>query len=525
MRSLTRFVEIVLCGLLLTALTPAYSASFGRSTVGATPSAGLRADFKRGSKVVLTEKGTAKSICIYVDLKGGGTGSQAVRLALYRDRNGVPGELVLETQSGDFPASPTRAADWYCYPSAAVPLEPGAYWAMIHSGSNPGIVRYYYDGAANWYGNVDLYSDGSADQAGSGSPGEGTISINVEYIPDSQVRFAGRRTVASQASSPMSSSYKRGSRVIVNESGWINSFSVYVDGLGGASGTQGLTLALYNDVNNEPSALLAQAPVTFLSPMAGRSGRWVTAEVRKEQVPVVPGAYWLVLHTTGPAGVMRYYLDGTNNWRGNANPGAVVTDLFGPATTGDGTASAFVIFTPKPVVQYTYGQTTPGTIPSKGLSADFMRGSATQDPYVVSAPMYMMELWAYLDGRGGATGSQKVRLALYDTDVSPMNLLVQSGEVTIASGAPPAWVRFPIPYTLIHWSQHYPIMIMSSGTAGVVRNYATSEAGLWMGAAAPYASGAPSTLYEGANPAGQPVVQRGTGRVAVFGRYQAAYTP
>src|SRR5262245_22812254 len=150
MKSLIRCVGIVLCGLLWSALTPAYSASFGRTTVGATPSAGLRADFKRGSKFVMTQFGTFQSMCIYVDMKGGGTGTQAIRLALYRDRNGAPGDLVLETGSNDFPASPTRAADWYCFGSAAVPLEPGTYWPMVHSGSNPGVVRYYYDGPANW---------------------------------------------------------------------------------------------------------------------------------------------------------------------------------------------------------------------------------------------------------------------------------------------------------------------------------------------------------------------------------------
>src|SRR5262245_12340185 len=99
MKAITRFVEIVLCGLLLTAFAPAYSATFGRATAGTLASAGLRADFKRGSKLVLTEKGTFQELCVYVDMKGGGTGTQALRFALYRDRNGVPAELLLETAS------------------------------------------------------------------------------------------------------------------------------------------------------------------------------------------------------------------------------------------------------------------------------------------------------------------------------------------------------------------------------------------------------------------------------------------
>jgi hypothetical protein len=525
MKSVSHLIAIILCGLLMAAFSSAHAASFGRTTVGATPSAGLRADFKRGSKFVLTENGTFQEICIYVDMKGGGTGKQALRFALYRDRNGLPAELLLETANIDFPANPQVAAAWYCFWAAAVPLEPGAYWVMMHSGGDPSIVRYYHDGPANWYGNVDLFDDGSADLFGSGISGEGTISIHVNYTPDSQLRFAGRRTIASRASSPMSSSFKRGSSFMISEQGTLNGFSAYVDGLGGASGAQTLTLALYDDVNNEPSALLAQQTVRFQSPIAGRSGRWVTAQVTKELVPLVPGRYWLVLHTSGPAGVMRYYLDGAANWRGNANAGSSASDIFGAANPGDGTVSAFITYRPANVVQYDFGQPTPGTIPSKGLSANFIRGSSTRTLYAIGEPNYMTALWAYLDGKGGATGSQTVRLAVYDQALSPMVLVMQSAEVTIPAGTPMGWVRFAVPYTQVFWSRSYAIMIMTSGTAGVVRNYVTNEPGLWLGAPTPYVNGPPSVLYQGANAPGQPVLQTGNGRVSVFANYQAVWTP
>jgi hypothetical protein len=106
MKSLTRYIEMVLCGLLLTAL--AHSASFGRTSVGTTPSAGLRADFKRGSKFVLTEKGTFQEVCIYLDSKRGGSGTQALTFALYRDGDGLPAGQVAEIASADFPASQAR---------------------------------------------------------------------------------------------------------------------------------------------------------------------------------------------------------------------------------------------------------------------------------------------------------------------------------------------------------------------------------------------------------------------------------
>jgi hypothetical protein len=524
MKSLTRLVEMALCALLLTALVPAYSASFGRTTVGVTPSGGLRADFKRGSKFVLPERGAFQQICAYLDSKGSTNGTQALILSLYRDRNGVPAEQVVETASLDFPAGRVPA-DWYCFYAAEVPLDAGVYWAVIHSGGDPGIVRYFYDGPSNWYGNADSYADGSAPQFGNGGTGEGTMSIYINYFPESQLHSAGRQTVGSQVSSPMSSSFKRGSSFVVSEAGSLHSLSVYVDGLGGASGEQKITLALYDDVNNQPSALVTQQPAKFESPIAGRSGRWVTALSQFEDIPLVPGRYWLMLHTTGPAGVMRYYLDGTaGNWRGNANPGTSASGLFGTGNPGDGTASAYILYRPTNVAQHDFGQATPGMIPSKGLSADFIRGSSTSNVWAIGGPLYMSALWAYLDGRGGATGSQKVRLTVYDQSVTPMSFVMQSAEVTIASGTPPGWVRFAVPYTKVYWGNKYAIMIMSSGTAGVVRNYATNEPNLWLGAPTPYASGPPNVLYQGANAPGQPVLQTGAGRVSVFGNYQVVYT-
>ena len=528
MKSLTRLVEMALCALLLTALVPAYSASFGRTTVGGTPSGGLRADFKRGSKFVLAEKGALQQICAYLDSKGSTNGTQAVTMSLYRDRNGVPAEQVVETASEDFPAGRVPA-DWYCFYAAEVPLDPGAYWAVIHTGGDPGIVRYFYDGAANWYGNADAYADGGAPQFGSGSAGEGTISVYINYFPEYELHSAGRQTVGSQVSSPMSSSFKRGSSFVVSQTGSLQSLNVYVDGLGGASGVQNMTLALYDDVNNQPSALVTQQPVRFGQPAPGRSGRWVTALSQFEDIPLVPGRYWLMIYTTGQAGVLRYYHDGTaGSWRGNANPGTSASGLFGAASAGDGALSAYILYRPKNVFQDNFGQPAPGTVPSKGLSADFIRGSITTNPWAIGGPLYMSALWAYLDGRGGATGSQKVRLAVYevyDRSLTPMSLIMQSAEVTIASGTPLGWVRFAVPYTRVGWAGKYAIMIETSGTAGVVRAYATNEPNLWLGAPTPYASGPPSALYQEGNAPGQPLLQTGTGRVSVFGNYQVVYTP
>lgn len=59
----------------------------------------------------------------------------------------------------------------------------------------------------------------------------------------------------------------------------------------------------------------------------------------------MPGRYWIALHTSGTAGVLRYYLDGQANWRGNSNPGSAIP-IFGAASPGDGTISAYMIYAP-----------------------------------------------------------------------------------------------------------------------------------------------------------------------------------
>ncbi len=119
-------------------------------------------------------------------------------------------------------------------------------------------------------------------------------------------------------------------------------------------------------------------------------------------------------------------------------------ELFGASSTGDGTVSAFIIYSPASITQHTFGRTTVRAIPSKGLSADFIRGSSGVNPAPSQSQLYMTALWAYVDGKGGATGSQKVRLAVYDQDeIDPMIRVAQSGELTIASGTPAGWFGSP----------------------------------------------------------------------------------
>jgi hypothetical protein len=505
MKSLARLVAIAFSAIFLTALTPAHAlSSFGRTTVGTTPSGGLRADFKRGSKFVVSESVLLSRICAYLDTNGGGTGLQSARFALYRDRNGTPAERVLETED-ELRLEASDQPDWYCLTTVNAPLEPGSYWIMIHSGGDPGVIRYYYDGPANWYGNADTFADGASDAFGPGAAGEGTLSLRVDFFTHSEMRAAGAVTVGTRVSSPMSAQMKRGSSVVMTEGGQLWDINVYVDGLGGATGPQPLWIALYDDLNGEPGALVARGRVNPASMSAGRTARWVTAGFEGARV-LVPGRYWIALYTGGPAGVFRYYMQGTGNWRGNANPGAEPSPFFGAANTGDGTITANIIYIPENTRRHTFGRTTSGNIPSSGLTANYVRGSLfAPDHYFQEG--WVTALWAYMDGNGGANGAQKVRLALYKmqnnflSSENQMNRVVLSDEVTIPAGTPPGWVRFAVPYAFVKYSRSpqaigdFQIMLFSSGTAGVARYYLSNDANNWHGAPVSYAAGAPSVMY------------------------------
>src|SRR5688572_2911115 len=89
---------VPLFGVLAMMSFPAVQAdTFVRSTIGATPSGGLRADFKRGSKYTLTQAGLLRELCAYVDGQGSTAsfdGGQHFSIVMYRDSGGVPGAKV-----------------------------------------------------------------------------------------------------------------------------------------------------------------------------------------------------------------------------------------------------------------------------------------------------------------------------------------------------------------------------------------------------------------------------------------------
>ncbi len=124
---------------------------------------------------------------------------------------------------------------------------------------------------------------------------------------------------------------------------------------------------------------------------------------------------------------------------------------------------------PGPVAGGTLGRTTIGTTPSSGLSANFSRGGehgATGVPNEAVA----MGIWASLDGKGGGTGTQQVRAAVYEGDAQENDWLrskvYESEVVTIPAGMSGRWVRFPFKSPIFFSSSLGYWLMLQSGSTG-----------------------------------------------------------
>jgi hypothetical protein len=213
---------------------------------------------------------------------------------------------------------------------------------MIHTGGDAGVLRYYYDGPANWYGAADKFDDGSSQGFGSGGAGEGTISIQALYVPQTEWKIAGSAQIGPTPSGGMRADFKRASSLVLPRRATVVGISVYLDALGGGSGLQLFTLALYADDHGKPGSLVWNTGYAGYG-TAGHVGRWYTFEGSHL---LEAGRYWIAIHSGAETSVLRYFMRGTDNWYGNDNHYADTSDPFGPAAAGDGTISAFMVYGP-----------------------------------------------------------------------------------------------------------------------------------------------------------------------------------
>jgi hypothetical protein len=532
-------LALVAMWLAATYLTPAQAqttATFGKTAVGTIPSAGLSADFKRASRFTLAEPGTVQELCAYLDGNGGGTGLQYVELALYTDANGVPGTKVADTYN--WALQNGAPAQWICRSALHItPLPAGQYWIAIQSSAPGGVIRDFYDGAADWYGNADAFEDGPANAFGSGSAGSGTLSAYVRYYPASQVSSAGRMTIGTLPSKGMTANFKRGSSFLMPQRGRLWGITAYLDGRGSANSDdqQAYRYVIYKDASGVPGEKVYEGMTSYMR------GTWAPAWISEWVYPAVaptldPGRYWLTIHTGGlvafeggltdTGGVIRNFADGSGNWYGNNDAfsdGA--STPFGPGSTGNGTISAYISYRPGTITTGELGRHDIATTPSRGLDANVIRWSTflMQDTGAT-----LTALHAYLDGLGAASGSQAIRMVAYGFDyIRHMDgtadefyyKLAESDVVTISAGMQPQWVDFPVTPVLVpdNPPAYVLIGIQSGGPNAVVRDYGDNRSDLganWNSRPDAFADGAVDTF-----PTNDPTIKSGDVTLSVYASY------
>jgi hypothetical protein len=402
-----------------------------------------------------------------MDGGGSASGTESFRYALYKETGGVPDVKIAESEDSAIGAG--APARWICLKIGWTPMAAGNYWLMIHTGGTTtgGPARYFYDGTGNYLTNQDAFADGASDQFGTQGAGDGTISIYAEYTLGSVMQNVGRTTIGSTASGALRPDFKRGSSITFPTAGKVTAFTAFLDGVGGPD--QPLRFALYKDVNGAPGPLVVQSLEATLSAVSRRN--WVT--LLAPETTVQAGKYWLMLHTGGTVGSLRYYYSGTGNWFGNADSYADgSSNPFGTAGAGDGTISAFASYQPNAPIANVLGHSSVASRPlhfggETGLGNAYMHVTEFELP--VNATM--TALYGYIDGLGRSSGSQQVRMVIYgNDDWLASGLKAVSNVITINGGQQPGWVKFDIPPTSLPPGT-YHIGIHTGNSPFIVRSY------------------------------------------------------
>jgi hypothetical protein len=148
---------------------------------------------------------------------------------------------------------------------------------------------------------VDNDGDGRTD-FGVGSQNDPGCSSPAD---DDETAFLWGRGAVGDSFSAMSTNVKRASRYLL----WygpvkVSSLSVYLDGDGGATGSQVVRGLIYRGAS--PGALLAETQQVTIT--AGDPGRWFDLSF-SSPITLNPGYYWLGLHSGPNHGVARYAWD------------------------------------------------------------------------------------------------------------------------------------------------------------------------------------------------------------------------
>jgi hypothetical protein len=156
-----------------------------------------------------------------------------------------------------------------------------------------------------------------------------------------------------------------------------------------------------------------------------------------------------------------------------------------------------------------FGKSSSGEMFTNGLPVNTKRGSR----FYMGQKGLLLNMAAYLDGNGGPSGGQNLRMVLYrDSSGRPGTRIAQSSTVNIAANSGTRWVYFSSPAAKLD-PGYYWVMVHSGSNTAVSRLRATANANV---------SSNTDTFSDGAaNPAGG--VGSGTMTLSLFANYTVGY--
>jgi hypothetical protein len=129
---------------------------------------------------------------------------------------------------------------------------------------------------------------------GYGSPSRPTV-IPLNPLTDRQKLF-GKAVAGPDQSQGMNANQKRASRFSLSERGRLRELSAYLNGNGGASGSQVLKLVLYADNGGVPGAKVAESNERTVN--AGDAAKWFSFSLTTANQKLLnPGSYWIAIFT------------------------------------------------------------------------------------------------------------------------------------------------------------------------------------------------------------------------------------
>jgi hypothetical protein len=156
-----------------------------------------------------------------------------------------------------------------------------------------------------------------------------------------------------------------------------------------------------------------------------------------------------------------------------------------------------------------FGRASKGAFFSSGLVMNYKRGSR----FNLAQKGTLLNLAACLDGNGGPSGGQSLRMVIYrDSGGSPGSLVAQSSAVSVTANSNSRWVYFPAPAARLD-PGNYWIMIHSGSPTAVARIAADADAN-YRGGSDTYSDGAANPAAAGAT---------GTQTLSVFASYTVGY--